>query len=110
MLIEAIRKLAKDYPDACYPASVCRYTEGLAGPGEGCIVGQGLLAAFPDRFEIAKGLDEDGTFGPQRLLRECGLNYNSLDLRWLEIVQNHQDKGTTWRESVAMTDEYFGLA
>jgi hypothetical protein len=111
MLIQSIRKLAADYPDVCYPDTYtnCKYTTGLAGPGEGCIVGQGLLAAFPHHLEALKDLDDRGFFGPESLLNACQLNYNRTDIQWLETVQMHQDKGTSWRESVALADERLGL-
>ena len=58
MLIEAVRKLAEDYPDAVYNETYCRYSVGEAGPGEGCIIGQAVMTAFPSCTKAVKKLDK----------------------------------------------------
>ena len=114
MLCNAVRKLAKDFPDTVYSVikgeESCMYTIGKCGPGAGCIVGQAFVAAYPHLKHVAKETDDVGITGPRGLLGNAGLRLNEYDFRWLEAVQNKQDNGCEWGLAVKYADEHLGLS
>lgn len=106
-LIQAIRKLASDYPDTRYPVQgheYCEYTRGECGPGAGCIVGQALQMS--GLTSIAEDADESGECGVGSLFEKMGIkNFN--DQKWLSRVQSNQDFSFSWSGAVADADRVF---
>lgn len=97
---DAVKLLAKQYPDARYqrPTSgVCEYASGTVKNGpdtEGCIVGQAIREVAPeyvDKIRYSKS-SAYGLFGYS--------DNTEYVAKWISTVQVNQDVGRTWGEAV----------
>lgn len=114
-LIQEVRRLAKEYPDAIYQSNNgCFYASlpVVSGPEtEGCIIGQALRKFIP--IEDSAGIATEckwGNFIAEELaLRGEQFTYSDKDeqINWLSVVQSSQDEGYTWSRSVELADEEF---
>lgn len=107
-LIQAIRKLAAEYPDAKYPkgdVDYCQYTVGECGPGHGCIIGQALQSSGME--DKAYKFDRRGESPISCYYEDVNIS-NTNDKEWLTYVQSFQDRGMTWSKSVKAVDELIG--
>lgn len=108
-LEQAVRDLAKEYPNATYDnaGDDCYYAMGTVTngpPSEGCIIGQAL-------YMCDVGLDLDamndwlpagfGQLGPR--LQSRGV-LEEGDLSWFSKVQRVQDNEGTWAEAIEHAD------
>ena len=102
-LVQTVRKLAADYPDAVYQGTDrgCFYTIGECGPGNGCIVGQALQKLG---YEL-EGFDEQKGVGIGILIARLEIPCSCQDKDWLIFVQDYQDMGKPWKEAVKLADE-----
>lgn len=122
-LVDAIRKLGANYPDATYNNPDCRYDSGevLRGPHTvctvascqghaviGCIVGQGAALIGIDAEVLeANGEDGYGEFLEDLYRRELVDTYDAPagGWDWIGEVQQIQDSGKPWGEAVQRADE-----
>lgn len=105
-LIQAVRDLAAEYPDAVYfhdAAEVCSYSAGKAenGPDQcGCLIGQAMrLAGLPP---VPSELDD-------RPVDDLTEGDTQEQRWWLRSVQRHQDIRCTWSKAVEAADELVNL-
>lgn len=96
IVIDRVRKLAREHPDAVYKHDTCLYTKGECGPGVGCIIGQ----ALPEYQEELWRLDNITDFHVSSMIRELNIEVTEEQSIWLETVQHYQDKGVTWEKAV----------
>jgi hypothetical protein len=107
-VIEEIRKLAAEYPDVVYESDDpgnCFYTQGKCGPGSGCIIGQAIQRAMPDKTPSLEYIDFNGVVGFYSMSSSVGLNMAAVDQGWASNVQILQDKKFTWAEAVEEADK-----
>jgi hypothetical protein len=114
-IIENVRDLAEQYPDAVYRSGMhglCSYTSGKAenGPdGEGCLLGQASISSFFEDYDLS--LNERVMVHSVicKLERE-GLLKDVTDqkVKWLKEVQYYQDRRNTWSEAVRGADQMIG--
>ena len=119
-LVEAVRALAQEYPEAVYEKpgenSVCLYSAGKADGGVGCIVGQALKRLGCSDEYVSK-LDR---------LDSCGIDHVAKrhfwpdlagwideweeatedvpEINWLSVVQMEQDSGHSWGAALETAD------
>jgi hypothetical protein len=106
-LIQSIRKLAADFPDAVYSVEgYCQYTEGKCGPGQGCLVGQGMQNC--GMGEMAEDADILGEIGVSSFFSKANVK-NKNDRNWLIKIQGNQDNGKPWADAVRLADASFEL-
>ena len=106
-LIQEVRKLAAEYPNALYfPVNnICSYTEGIVVKGpkeEGCIFGHAFRAAgffMPEAGGIISDVLEDEMPEAPQDKKE-----------WCSIVQRQQDNGSEWLWSVKSADKTIQIA
>lgn len=99
-----VRRLAAEYPTAVYRRDRdlfgCRYTSGTVenGPpdGYGCLIGQAILAGYPETGEKLRSIDSRGECAASDLLRE------HTSAGWLAQVQLRQDVSLAWGEAVQL--------
>lgn len=99
-VIDRVRKLAIEHPDAVYKHAKCLYTKGACGPGTGCIIGQ----ALPEYKEELERLDNITDYYVVEMMKELNIGATREQFLWLETVQHHQDKGDTWEEAVKIAE------
>jgi hypothetical protein len=108
VVVENVRKLARDYPEARYNqlenehgSMTCFYEKGTVDDGpatDGCIVGQ----AWRD-----SGLEP--LVGQETIANELYVRGISQDVelaRWLSLVQQYQDDGMAWSRAVEEADAH----
>lgn len=107
-----IKELAAERPTYTYVkpkgAQFCLYvhedSSGAPIKGEGCIVGQALVALGVDPNTLV-----DVFMDAESLLYDFGINDNSesgTDAEWVEKAQSAQDFGKEWAVAVEAADEY----
>lgn len=99
-LRKAVNELAKKYPDAVYRGPLdkngyraCKYDVGKAGPGYGCLIGQGMAALGVDK-ETLKSFNGETV---NALYSSC----KGEDVNWLGEVQWRQDIGDKWSDAIS---------
>lgn len=115
-VVNEVRKIAAERPDFVYATqegrdlpSSCSYVGAIAGfdGGEGCIVGQALARLGHTKEELFRQEAMSADMAVSRLgyrLSSVGLGYANPEV-WLQRVQSEQDRGKSWGEAVANTDE-----
>ena len=105
-IVKSVRKLARKHPKVWYDKgkeSYCCYSRGLCSNNSvGCIFGQVLSSYGIDVVSI----DNRGAEDIDALLSELGINWEDVDQDWFREVQEHQDNGMTWGESIELADKY----
>lgn len=104
-----IREIAAERPTYTYvkPSDqrYCLYVhEDASGNpinGEGCIVGQALVALGADPSTLIGRIIAAGA-----LLEDFVVINDTADIRWCEDVQDAQDNGAEWYEAVEEADEF----
>lgn len=109
LLIETIRKLAEENPEAVYSVSDidfdnCQYTRGVCGPGSGCIVGQAIAQLYPDKIPKMVAQDNRGPIGAAALFDDLDIEYKRKEIRWINTVQARQDVGHPWLDAIKLAD------
>lgn len=115
-LVEEVRRVAVAEPDYNYQDNTgmelgtCSYFGRTLGVEEGnpCIIGKALGNLGVD-MSVVKGMEKKGEDPNIKALLEDGLvNVEVVDIKdttWLASVQNRQDLGMSWAESVKSIDE-----
>ena len=108
-IVNIVRQFAEQFPEAVYkkPKDVnfCSYIKGSATNGcRGCIIGQAL------RNLRVRGIRQYDPCHVPSLLGKLRIEATRDELLWMTAVQQKQDKGTTWGESVEHADKYNGMA
>lgn len=103
LLVAEVRRLAAENPDAVYgkSTSTCSYLYGTAGSGNGCIIGQAILAIDPDLRDFLRQVDGESIHA---IYERLGLDYGP-EIRWLNRVQYKQDCRYTWDKAVSSADK-----
>jgi len=117
-LVDAIRKLGANYPDAIYEESdgTCSYSQGnvVDGPDQqiGCIVGQAAASIGVPYEVLVDGGEEGSDVFIDRLINEGLIKPDSYDngkAHWINSVQGSQDGGTEWGEAIRQADTWSGV-
>jgi hypothetical protein len=98
-----IRELAAALPDfvyESYPDGVCKYTTGKNG--EGCLIGQALVALEPDLILVLTDIDSRYCMGIDVLPRHLPIELTISP--WIIDIQKQQDKGFKWSKCVEIAD------
>lgn len=107
-LIAQVRALAKQHPNTIYEkpegAEFCLYTEGAAGDGVGCIMGQALARLGVSADMIEPSNPDDGPGGIDVVLPRLGVETSLDQEEWLILVQTLQDTHNTWFDAVSAAD------
>jgi hypothetical protein len=102
-----VRKLTADFPDAVYTrlngVGACLYSVGSAGPGCGCIIGQGMARLGVDVKQIDETYPRPWGAASDKVLKRAGHEEARIQ-KWLTAVQTYQDDGNTWAQCVAHGD------
>jgi len=115
-LIDAIRKLAANYPDAVYAngtMGACSYSQGAVTNGPertGCIVGQAAALIGVSNQEIEHGGETGYGEFLDTLAKNKWLDTDSKSIGdqydWIGRVQERQDSGVEWGEAVKSADHH----
>ena len=115
-LVAEVRKVASAEPDYNYQDNtgtepgMCSYFGRTVGVEEGnpCIIGKALGNLGVD-MSVVRKLEKKGEDPTIKALLEDGLiNVEVVDIKdttWLASVQNRQDLGMSWADSVKSIDE-----
>jgi hypothetical protein len=116
-LVQEIRKLAKENPDAIYEKTGanlgCFYTKGKINncitAKSGCIVGQALVRIESRLSDLLSKIDElcdvismNTSYTILNQLFDCE---NSSLSDWIITVQKQQDQGCNWKSCILSADE-----
>jgi hypothetical protein len=111
-VVDEVRRLATESPDTVYKNEMCLYTKGKCGNGEGCIIGQAIVAWCPEMKRYLEDMDA------KSLKQNCPFSFYNLkhygidqfltreEISWCRNVQASQDRGITWKEAVRIEDAY----
>lgn len=113
-VIQACRELAEESPEAVYRYPVRGkgnlYTQGQAGCGKGCLIGQGLVCACPDFLPVLRQIDKEGSLYIDKLMVRLDIEHTAAEDLWLSCVQRWQDQMNPWSKCIALADEFAGIA
>ncbi|UOW93385.1 hypothetical protein SEA_LABELLE_59 [Mycobacterium phage Labelle] len=115
-LIETIREVAKEFPNQVNKA--CQYVD--FDTHEGCIVGEalfrmGIIKKDPndDRYREVPAHDiNNGKFVIVGIELIGKANWDEMtqeELKWVDVVQEYQDKKIPWGDAVKKADRYCSL-
>ena len=106
-LIGCVRELASKYPEAIYENDDqnCYYTIGACGNGNGCIIGQALVAMNPELLDDLIASDNGCVPFAGELVYQLELALSEKEVRWLNSVQGYQDEGKSWGEAIKKADK-----
>lgn len=114
-LVEEVRRVAEAEPDYNYQDNtgmepgMCSYFGRTVGVEEGnpCIIGKALSNLGVD-MSVVRGMEKKGEDPTIKALLEDGMiDVEVVDIKdttWLASVQNRQDLGMNWSESVKSVD------
>ena len=110
-IVDEVRRLAAESPEAVYQESPCHYGIGKCGNGEGCIIGQAIVAWCPDMevyldFEDQKAINHKHNLNVYQIVNDHGLNHllTKKEIDFCREVQAEQDRRKPWAEAVASAD------
>lgn len=103
-LLNIIRKLATESPDAVYDlgddTKTCYYSKGECGKGIGCIIGQALLKMGVDVELLDQIPSLGGIMNIRQIINRHPYSFvNAPDYRWIHWIhqiQIEQDLKHTW--------------
>lgn len=102
----AIRNLVEENPETIYmelSEGDCLYTQGKAGCGEGCLIGQGISTVQPNLNPFLAQCDKnEGPISVSVLLSKLG--FGTAD-GWFASVQGYQDDDYTWQVAIEKADK-----
>ena len=106
-LISSVRAHAAQNPDYVYSShsdlsyGACVYIyDGSAS----CLIGHALLDV--GLIDLSFGVGENNHLPIWELLPLLGVTLDTEEDLWLRDVQNYQDLGTSWGESVKLADKH----
>lgn len=109
-IVDEVRRLANESPDAVYKNDMCLYTKGSCGNGEGCLIGQAIVAWCPEMKPYLKSMDAK-SFAENRPFSVYNLKHYGIEhlltreeIHWCRNIQSNQDRGITWKEAVRIED------
>jgi len=110
-IIQTCRNLAKEFPEARYPVTEsCCYTQGEAGPGQGCLIGQAIVRVYPELLPKLKRIDKAGGATVASMLLTLKVEPSEIveqavaEVHWLSRLQHKQDCGYPWSECLKEAD------
>jgi hypothetical protein len=98
-----IRELAAASPDTIYISDEeedCKYTTGKNG--EGCLIGQALVALEPELLPVLINLDKNRTVRVNLIGKHLPIKLKVS--KWVINVQDLQDDGICWSECIKIAD------
>ena len=110
-VIRAIEEIVKENPDFIYNKSRrtgigCYYTYPVSGntivrteKAKGCLIGQGILKAYPEEFEHLRAIDEKSPIPAYDLLKSRLFSGPDSHFVFLQTLQQNQDLGLAWKEA-----------
>lgn len=115
---DAVRKHILENPDVTYVRSkgYCSYSSGMCSNDTvGCLIGQVLGQFGYDTTVINDSIEaydiDDILFDYHRKCRQDPVidpeSFSPAERRWLQVIQYHQDNGSTWKESLEHADKIY---